>query len=124
MDAREHLFYGLGIIAYAVAKADGEIQASEERELHLLIEEWSSQYAQEYDVTEIIFSVLKKSKPGLNEGFDEGMRFIKLGSNHLTEQLKEHFIYLIQDVAHSFPPVTELESDIISKFKKQISELH
>jgi hypothetical protein len=124
MDARQHLFYGLGIIAYAVAKADGEIQASEERELHLLIEDWSNQYCQEYDVIEIIFSVLKKSKPGLNEGFDEGMRFIKLGSNHLTEQLKEHFIYLIQDVAHSFPPVTDVETDIINKFKKQISELH
>ena len=124
MDARQHLFYGLGIIAYAAAKADGEIQASEERELHLLIEDWSNQYCQEYDVTEIIFSVLKKSKPGLNEGFDEGMRFIKLGSNHLTEQLKEYFIYLIQDVTHSFPPVTDVETDIINKFKKQISELH
>lgn len=123
MDAQEYLFYGLGIIAYSVARADGTIQASEERELHDLVAEWSSKYSGDFDVTEIIFSVLKKSKPSLNQGFEEGIRYMKLGSNYLTEQMKEHFVYLIQDIAHSFPPVTERETSIIKRFKEELTDL-
>ena len=72
MDAHEHLFYGLGIVAFAVANADGEIQASEKRELHELMVEWSSRYASDYNVTEIIFQILEKTKPDYADGFDEG----------------------------------------------------
>lgn len=123
MDAKEHLYYGLGIVAFAAAKADGEIQVSEQKELHEIVHEWSERYARGYEVTEIIFSVLKNSKPGLNEGFEEGMKYIRLGSNHLDEQTKEHFIYLIRDVAHAFPPVTHAEEDIIRRFTEEIGRL-
>ncbi len=123
MDAKEHLYYGLGIVAFAAAKADGEIQVTEQKELHDLVHEWSEKYSRDFDVTEIIFSVLKNSKPGFNEGFEDGMKYIKLGSNHLDEQTKEHFIYLIQDIAHAFPPVTHAEEEIIKRFKEAMHEL-
>lgn len=123
MDAKEHLYYGLGIIAFAVANADGTIQASEKKELRELIKEWSEKYTSNYDIAEIIFTILSNSKPGLQEGFDEGMKYVKLGSNHLTEQMKEHFIYLIKDVAHSFPPVTIEEDQIIERFKIELHNL-
>lgn len=123
MDAKEHLFYGLGIIAFAIAKADGEIQPSEKKELHELITQWSEQYGGSYDITEIVFRVLDKTKPKLDQGFEEGMKYIRLGSNHLNEQMKEHFVYLIQDVAHSFPPVTHEEESVIKKFKEALHDL-
>lgn len=123
MDAREHLFYGLGIIAYSVARADGSIQTSEKEELHELIRQWSEQYDPEYDVSEIIFLILKKNQPSLREGFEMGMNYIRLGSHHLTAHMKEHFVYLIRDVAHAFPPVTHEEESIIREFKLELEAL-
>ncbi|GAB5538892.1 MAG: hypothetical protein Salg2KO_09950 [Salibacteraceae bacterium] len=123
MEAREHLYYGLGMLAYAVAKADGEIQSSEKRELHELVSEWSARYSSNYDITEIIFSLLDKTKPTLEQGLALGIKNIKLGSDHMNEQLKEHFIYLIQDIAHSFPPVTENEDAIINRVVRALDEV-
>ena len=123
MTAQDHLYYGLGMIAFAVAKADGEIQASERKELHELIAEWTERYNIDFDITEIVFSIMSKTKPSLDEGFNQGMKYISLGSNHLNEQMKEHFIYLIQDIAHSFPPVTMEEENIISRFKNELAKL-
>lgn len=123
MDAREHLFYGLGMVAFAVACADGAIQHSEKQELHELVEEWADRYDINYEISEIIFSILQKSKPSLEMGFQEGMHHIELGSNHLNEQLKEHFEYLVRDVAHAFPPVTTNEQNIIDRFKEALRPL-
>lgn len=123
MESREHLYYGLGMLAYAVAKADGAIQASEKRELKELIHSWSNQYSPNYDVTEIIFTLFEKTKPSLKEGVDRGLHHIKLGSEHMTEQIREHFIYLIKDIAHSFPPVTENEDAVINHLIEALDEI-
>lgn len=123
MDLREELFYGLGIVAFAVANADGEIHPAEKKELHELLERWCEQVEIEFDVTEIIFSILAKQKPAYAAGYEEGMRHIKLGSSHLTAKLKEMFIYLIKDIARSFPPMTPLEKDIVSTFTHDIQSL-
>lgn len=124
MDAQEHLFYGLGMVAYAVASADGSIQASERRELHEIIDRWTKTIDTDFDVSEVIFSVLSKNESIVSTGFDEGMKYIRLGSNHLTERLKERFIYLIQDIAHAFPPVTSEEEDVVTRFKRTLHDLH
>lgn len=123
MDSREELFYGLGIVAFAVAKADGAIHATEKKELHELLERWCEQIEVEFDVTEIIFSILANQKPAYAAGYDEGMRHIRLGSAHLTSKLKEMFIYLIKDIAHAFPPVTAPEKDIIASFTHDIQTI-
>ncbi|GAB4377006.1 MAG: hypothetical protein Kow0075_04850 [Salibacteraceae bacterium] len=123
MDAKQHLFYGLGIICFAVARADGEIQPEERNELREIIEEWTDRYAQDYDITEIIFSILSKSKPGMDEGFEVGMKHIRLGSEYLNEQLKEHFVYLVEDIARAFPPVTGSEQELVSRFRQELSNI-
>ncbi len=123
MEKRENLFYGLGMIAYAVAKADGEVQAAEKKELHDLISEWAENIESEFDVTEIIFSVLNNQKPTFDNGYQLGMKHLELGKDLFTERLKELFLYLIKDVAHAFPPVTHQEQDIIVKFTRDLEQL-
>ncbi|MDP4963563.1 MAG: TerB family tellurite resistance protein [Salibacteraceae bacterium] len=123
MEKRENLFYGLGLVAYAVAKADGEVQAEEKKELHDLITDWSENIESEFDVTEIIFSVLSKQKPSFENGYELGMKHLALGKDLFTERLKELFLYLIKDVAHAFPPVTHQEQDIIVKFTRDLEKL-
>jgi len=123
MEAREHLFYGLGIVAFTLARADGEIQPAEQQELHDIIAEWSEQFDVDFDISEIIFSVMKKTKPRLDEGLEMGLKYIRLGDNYLTEGLKEKFIFLIRDIARAFPPVTMDEQQVIQRFEKAITSL-
>jgi hypothetical protein len=123
MEARENLFYGIGLIAYAVAKADGEVQLEEKKELHELITEWSSDIEVDFDITEIIFSILEKQKPSFDDGYELGLKHLRLGKEQMTDRIKEMFIYLIKDIAHSFPPVTDQEQDVILKFTHDLESL-
>lgn len=123
MDIKEHLFYGLGIIAFAIAEADGKVQAAESTELHEMIKSWADEVDSDFDITEIIFSVMSKTQPGLDQNFGEGMKHISMASDYLDERLKEKFIYLIEDIAHVFPPVTHTEEDMVRQFKAGLKTL-
>lgn len=125
MDARELPFYGLGMIAFAMAGSDGRIQANERNELRNIISEWSENFEQDFDIAEIIFSVLKKSPPSnLEEGYKNGLKQIRLGSNYLTANLKERFVFLINDIAHAFPPVTEDERSLLKRFEEDLHDIN
>lgn len=123
MTAKEHLFYGLGIIAHVVARADGIIQADEKNELRELVEEWVSQLDVDYDITQIIFRVIDNRPTDNEEAYNLGMKYIRLGDQHLTESMKEKFVFLIRDVAHAFPPVTEEEKAMIDRFRSDLEKL-
>ena len=123
MEAREYPFYGIGIIAFSMASADGEIQGRERNELKSILNEWSSTVEADFDVTEIIFELLVKIADPKDLTYDKGMHYIRMGSEYLTENLKEKFVFLINDVAHAFPPVTKEESDVIEKFREDIKHL-
>ena len=123
MQANEYLFYGLGIIAFVVAHADGEVQMSERKELREIVRVWSEEVDADFDIAEIIFSILQKSKHHEEISYESGMKYIRLGSNHLDESLKEKFLFLIRDIAHSWPGVTETEKSIVNRFKADLHEL-
>lgn len=123
MEAREYPYYGIGIIAFAMASADGEIQGREKHELNEMIKEWSDQVEADFDVTEIIFHLFVKTANPKELTYERGMHYIKMGKEYLTERMKEKFIFLINDVAHAFPPVTKEEQDLIKRFKADIKHL-
>lgn len=111
------------MVAHAVAKADGTIQEEERRELHDMVNEWAAQLDGDYDITEIIFSVLKDQQFGHEERYSEGMKNIRLGDQYLTESMKEKFIFLMEDIARAFPPITPEELDLLRRFKKDLTAL-
>lgn len=123
MDLREGLFYGLGLVAYAVAKADGVVQMSEKHELHELISKWSDDVEVDFDVTEIVFSILNKQDQSSEQGYELGMKHIERGKEFLTSKHKEMFIYLIKDVSRAFNRPSEQENDLVSRFSKDLAAL-
>lgn len=123
MESREKLFYGLGLVAYSIAGADGKVQAAEKNELHSILEDWIENLEVDFEVSEIIFNIVSKSKTPFKEGFDLGMKHIRESKDYLTEKLKEKFIYLIKDIAHAYPPVTSDEKSIIESFEREINAL-
>lgn len=123
MEAQQHAFYGLGIIAFVAANADGEIQMSERKDLQKLIKKWSSEVEANFDIAEIIFSIIIKNKHYEEISYENGMKYIRLGSNYLDESLKEKFLFLIQDIVHSATPVTEEEKALVKRFKADLHQL-
>lgn len=123
MEAQQHAFYGLGIIAFVAANADGEIQMSERKELHRIIENWSDNVEANFDIAEIIFSIIIKNKHYEEMSYENGMKYIRLGSNYLDESLKEKFLFLIQDIVHSATPVTGEEKVLVKRFKADLHQL-
>lgn len=120
MDAKQHLFYGLGHIAYAVAQADGKLQESEKQIFHKLMKEEISRVDSDFDYSDIIFQVLEKEHVDFETAYKWGMDAIHLGEHKITPSLKWEFLDIIYKVAEHFPPVTLKENEIISRFARDL----
>jgi hypothetical protein len=104
MDAKQHLYYALGIMAYAVAKSDGEVQNEERQMIHKIVVEESG-HEIDFDYAEIIFSILQKEKQEAErkrveaQGIADYQRIISLG---LTDkQLQYEQIKAQKEIATS-----------------------
>ncbi len=60
MTGTERLYYALGQLAYAVAKADGKINGEERQKLHDIVVKESNCHNHNINVSEIIFHLLDK----------------------------------------------------------------
>lgn len=96
---------------------------SERKELHNIIKSWSNNVEANFDIAEIIFSIILKTTHYEEISYESGMKYIRLGSNHLDESLKEKFLFLIQDIVHSGPPVVEAEKALVKRFKADLHDL-
>jgi tellurite resistance protein len=123
MTLHEYPFYGLGIVAFSIAQSDGEIQQRERRELMHLIKDWSERVDVGFSGVEVIFELLTKNRKYDVLTYDKGMEYIRKGKEYLTPQLKEKFVFLVNDIAHSFPPVTENERAVVERFQQDLKHL-
>jgi len=124
MDAYTYLFYGFGQVAYAVDLADGKVQLEEEKKLHEIVLKNLEAKNIAFDYSDIIFKILKKDHIFDSEqAYTEGIENIKLGDHLLTSNLKETFFQIMEEIADSFPPITEEEAGFISRFKEDLSKL-
>jgi uncharacterized tellurite resistance protein B-like protein len=120
MDAKEHLYYAIGEFAYALAKADGNIQREEKQKLHQIVTE-ELKDDPNYAIAEIIFSLLEKQRPDLETAYENAKKALHLGNDHLTNQLRTRFITLLEKIAMSFPPRTPEEHDILNRFREDLA---
>jgi uncharacterized tellurite resistance protein B-like protein len=120
MNPTENLHYAIGQLAFAVAFSDGKIQKEESENFHKIVSEELNNNSYDFDVSDIIFKVMEKDKMDSNTVYEWAMKEIKTNSHYLSPQLKEKFISVIEKIAGAFPPVTNEESDIINRFKKDI----
>lgn len=124
MNPTENLHYAIGQLAFAVAFSDGKIQKEESENFHKIVLEELNNNSYDFDVSDIIFKVMEKDKMDSNTVYDWAMKEIKTNSHYLSPQLKDKFITVMEKIAGAFPPVTNEESDIINRFKKDIKDIH
>jgi uncharacterized tellurite resistance protein B-like protein len=121
MTPLQSLYFALGEIAYAIAKSDGEIQKEELTKLHTILEEELNKYPNEIPTTEIIFEILKRGNQSPSIMFKRGINEIKLNASFFNDELRQHFINVIQKVAEAFPPITPEEMNYLIKFNKTLA---
>jgi len=125
MDAFSYLFYGLGQVAYAVAMADGKVQKEEEQILNDIVVSNLEKNNIAFDYADTIFKILKNDNIlDAESSYNEGMKSINLGGNHLTDDLRDVFVVIINEIAEAFPPNTDEESGFISRFNEDIEKAH
>lgn len=122
MDAKQHLYYALGALAYAVAKADGKVQ-KEEKELVKKIVTEGTEHEIDFNYTDIIFQILQKDNMGFKEVYQWAMKSFELGKYHFTAEMKKDFIAVITKVAEVFPPTNEEEKEMLNRFGEDIQKL-
>ncbi len=124
MNSIENLHYAIGQLAFAVAFSDGKIQKEESENFHKIVLDELNNSAYDFDISDIIFQVMKKDKMDSNTAYEWAIKEIKTNSHYLSPQLKDKFISVIEKIAEAYPPVTSEESDIINRFKKDIKDVN
>ncbi len=123
MEGKQHLYYALGQLAYAVAKADGEIQHEEKEQLHKIVTAEVEHHDIDFDYADIIFHILKKDKKDLETTYNWAIHSMKLGKHYFTDELKQQFVNIIKKVAQAFPPITVQEKEIIDRFRRDLAAI-
>lgn len=119
----ENLYYAIGQMAYAVARADGAVQKEErQRFLDIINGELNGGHIH-FDISSIIFHVMDKDKASTGDAYFWAMKQITQNSHYLSPALKTAFISVMERVAQAYPPVMIEEQLLIDKFKKDIAPL-
>lgn len=123
MTPLQSLYYAIGTLAYAVAKADGVVQKEERLKFHNLITEQLSMENYGFSISEIIFQIMDKDKATLPDTYFWALNEVRRNSHYLSPQMKTRFIAVMEKVAAAYPPVTIEEESLIHRFMKDIEPL-
>lgn len=120
--SKQHLFYAIGILAYAVAKSDDKIQPEELKTLKEIVKS-EIDHEVDFGYTEIVFQLLAKDGNSIETVYKWAMNSMELGKHHLTMDLKYKFCSILKKVAAAFPPSTEEEKELIKRFDSDIEKV-
>jgi uncharacterized tellurite resistance protein B-like protein len=123
MNPVESLHYAIGQLAFAVAFADGQVQKEERERFHQIVSNELKNEKHGFDVSDIVFQVLDRDKMDVATVYDWSFKEIKLNGHYLSPELKNKFITVMRKVAESYPPITNEESSILTKFLDDIKDI-
>lgn len=120
----ENLYYAIGELAYAVARADGKVHEAERRRFHDIVVSELGNKDSKIDVSEIIFKLMdKRNGTDSDTTYNWAMNEITINSHYLSPELKNKFIKVMERIAEAYPPVTSAEERLINRFKTDIQPL-
>ena len=123
MEHLQNLYYALGELAYAVAKADGTIHKEEKKTIHDIVIAELKKNNFYFENLELTIRFLQKDNIPVETIYVEALDVMRSNHFYFDKSLKEKFIGIIQKIADAFPPITLSEQSIIDKFKRDINKL-
>lgn len=124
MNPVENLHYAIGQLAYAVAFSDGKVQREERERFQSIVVSELKGKDYGFNVSDIVFQILDKDKVDSNTIYDWAMKEIRTNSHYLSPELKEKFLSVMEKVAEAYPPVSNDENSIISRFVRDIAGIN
>lgn len=125
MNPIQNLYFALGELAYAIAKADGTIQKEEKQMLHdIVTEEVKKNHNIDFDYSEIIFTIMGKDNTDSESSYEWALHEMKLNSHYLKPELKVKFQKILEKVAEAFPPVTPQEQKLLDRFQDDLKTIN
>lgn len=124
MTGIQNLYFALGEMVYAIAKADGDVQKEEKEELHKIVSQEIKNNNIDFDYSEIIFTIMGKDNADVDTSYDWAIKEMKVNSHYLDTDLKEKFISIARKVAEAFPPITNSERRLLERFENDLKTIH
>lgn len=123
MTPLENLHSAIGELAYAMARADGQIQRQEAAKFLNIVTSELADENYEFDVAHITYKLMTRDKMDPETTYEWAIKEIKTNSHYLSPKLKEKFIKVMEEVAKAFQPVTQKEMNLLEKFKNDIAPI-
>ena len=124
MTPNENLHYAIGMIAFSMAFADGEVQKEEREKFQAIVEAELRKNDEAFNVSDIIFKIMDRSHHNREATYQWAIHEIKTNSHYLSPKLKSTFLSVIEKISTAYPPVTPEEKRMLETFKKDIGPLH
>ena len=122
MEGKQNIYYALGILAFAVAKADGEIQDEEKNKLFKIVND-ETDHDLDFEYAEIIFQLLQRDKLGVDHVYEWALKEIDKGRHYLSPEIKQKMIDVLYKIADAFDHISEDEAKIIHQFENDIKDM-
>ncbi len=123
MKEQQQLYYVIGQLAYAVARADEVIEAKEKQQLQQILVQTVMQHDIQFDFDIMIFHILQKDKKDFETTYNWAIHSMKLSRQHFTVRLKEQFADILRQVTAAFPSVAINPDVLIERFQKDLTSL-
>lgn len=119
----ENLYYALGEMSYAIAKADGRIQNDEVKKFHGILEAELQVPEDSFSVADIIFHIMDKDHVDSETAYQNAMNQMRLYSQYFTPEMKLAFLHVAEKVGNAFPPTLRSEKNMIARFRKEMGDI-
>lgn len=123
MTPLQNLYYALGELAYAMAKADGQVQSKEKDKLHYILQTEFGKSNSDIDTTEIIFNVLQKDAVPAEVAYERAIIQFQLCSHYISDQLKQQILNTLHSLAVAFPPLDIEEHKMLLKTFEELKKI-
>ena len=120
--AKEDIFMAIGQLAFSIAKADGEVQAEEKEALKNIMRANFNHEEAEQALSWVEW-LDKKNQDTIEEAYQYSMLYFRQNKQYLTQDLKQKFVNIIEQVADSSDGISSDEQAIIDKFKTDIFKI-
>ncbi len=124
MTSIENLHDAIGMLAYAVAFADGKVQQEEIKKWEAIVAAELRMKDMHFDISDISFRLMARDKIDVKTVYDWAMKEIHTNSHYLSPELKDTFLKVMEKMAKAYPPVTIDEHNLIEKFKEDMEKVH
>lgn len=120
--SKQNIHIAMGSLAYAIAKADGQIQPEEIETIKKLAQKEFELDNVDTEWIETMFTRLEKDKVSLDDAYQYAVDTLKANQYEFDfdAEMKNRCMKFMQRTAEAFQGTSNIEQSIIDKFQKEI----